>query len=335
MKKILIIYTGGTIGMHHNVKTGVLSPFNFGKIETHLPEVKKLDCKIDFHSFHPPIDSSDVQPGIWVDISKLIEKNYEKYYGFIILHGTDTMAYTASALSYMLENLSKPVILTGSQLPIGAIRTDAKRNLITAIEIASSNIVVPEVCIYFNSQLFRGNRAEKFSSAKFDAFQSINYPMLAEAGVNLVFNESDFLKRSMEDLKVHTQLDHHIGLLKIFPGITPEFVKTCLHAKKIRAVVLETYGSGNAPTAKWFLKEIKEAVKKGLIVLNVSQCSGGAVNQGKYATSIELMKMGVLSGKDMTTEAAITKLMFVLGKNLSKKETETMLQFSLSGELTQ
>ncbi|HKR05196.1 MAG TPA: asparaginase [Bacteroidia bacterium] len=335
MKKILIIYTGGTIGMHHNVKTGVLSPFNFGKIETHLPEVKKLDCKIDFHSFHPPIDSSDVQPGIWVDIAKLIEKNYEKFYGFIILHGTDTMAYTASALSYMLENLSKPVILTGSQLPIGAIRTDAKRNLITAIEIASSNIVVPEVCIYFNSQLFRGNRAEKFSSAKFDAFQSINYPMLAEAGVNLVFNETDFLKRSVEDLKVHSQLDHHIGLLKIFPGITPEFVKTCLHAKKIKAVVLETYGSGNAPTAKWFLKEIKEAVKKGLIILNVSQCSGGAVNQGKYATSIELMKMGVVSGKDMTTEAAVTKLMFVLGKNLPKKETETMLQFSLSGELTQ
>lgn len=321
--------------MHHNVKTGVLSPFNFGKIETHLPEVKKLDCKIDFHSFHPPIDSSDVQPGIWVDIAKLIEKNYEKFYGFIILHGTDTMAYTASALSYMLENLSKPVILTGSQLPIGAIRTDAKRNLITAIEIASSNIVVPEVCIYFNSQLFRGNRAEKFSSAKFDAFQSINYPMLAEAGVNLVFNETDFLKRSVEDLKVHSQLDHHIGLLKIFPGITPEFVKTCLHAKKIKAVVLETYGSGNAPTAKWFLKEIKEAVKKGLIILNVSQCSGGAVNQGKYATSIELMKMGVVSGKDMTTEAAVTKLMFVLGKNLPKKETETMLQFSLSGELTQ
>lgn len=335
MKKILIIYTGGTIGMHHNLKTGVLSPFNFGKIETHLPEVKKLECKIDFHSFHPPIDSSDVQPGIWIDIAKLIEKNYEKYYGFIILHGTDTMAYTASALSYMLENLSKPIILTGSQLPIGAIRTDAKRNLITAIEIASSNMVVPEVCIYFNSQLFRGNRAEKFSSAKFDAFQSINYPMLAEAGVNLVFNEMRFLKRTDEKLTVHTQLDSQIGLLKIFPGITAEFVKTCMHTKKIKALVLETYGSGNAPTAKWFLKEIKQAIDKGMIILNVSQCSGGTVNQGKYATSIELMKMGVISGKDMTSEAAITKLMFLLGKNLSKEQTEKMLQTALSGELTE
>jgi L-asparaginase len=336
MKKILIIYTGGTIGMINDAKKGTLKAFDFGKITEHFPELKRLHCNIGFHSFKTPIDSSNVQPAFWVELAKLIEKEYASYDGFIILHGTDTMAYTASALSFMLENLSKPVILTGSQLPLGAIRTDAKRNLITTVEIAASETVVPEVCIYFNNQLFRGNRTEKYTSSKFDAFNSLNYPLLAEAGVNIEFNADAILKtgKGNSKLKVHTTFDTNVALIKLYPGISKEVIEATLHTKHLKAVLLETFGSGNAPTDKWFIDLLKKAIGKGIIILNVSQCSGGTVEQGKYETSIHLKEIGVTSGLDLTTEAALTKLMFLLGQRLERNETIKLLQKNLRGEIS-
>ncbi len=321
--------------MIHDAKNGTLKPFDFGKITEHLPELKRLHCSIDFHSFKKPIDSSNVQPSFWVELANQVEKNYSNYDGFIVLHGTDTMAYTASALSFMLENLGKPIILTGSQLPLGAIRTDAKRNLITTVEIAASDTVVPEVCIYFNNQLFRGNRTEKYTSSKFDAFHSLNYPLLAEAGVNIQFNADAILKtkKGNTKLKVNTAFNTNVALIKIFPGISKEVMEGTLSAKHLKAVVLETFGSGNAPTDKWFIDLLKKAISKGIIILNVSQCSGGTVEQGKYETSIHLKEIGVISGADLTTESALTKLMFILGQGLTKQEVEKFLQRGLRGEM--
>ena len=317
--------------MIHDAK-GALRPFDFGTITEQLPELKRLNCKIDFHSFKKPIDSSNVQPAFWVELAKHIESKYASYDGFIVLHGTDTMAYTASALSFMLEGLAKPVILTGSQLPLGAIRTDAKRNLITTVEIAVSETVVPEVCIYFNHQLFRGNRTEKYTSSKFDAFNSLNYPLLAEAGVNIEYNAGAILKKGSK-LKVHTSFDTHVALVKLYPGISKEVMEATLGAKNLKAVVLETFGSGNSPTDKWFIETLRKAIGKGIIILNVSQCSGGTVEQGKYETSIQLKEIGVISGADLTTEAALAKLMFLLGQGLKKQETEKLLQKNLRGEM--
>ncbi len=333
MKKILVIYTGGTIGMHHDQK-GVLRPFDFGKINEQVPELKRLDATIHHHAFEELIDSSNVQPQFWVELATLIEKKYAQYDGFVILHGTDTMAYSASALSFMLEHLGKPVIFTGSQLPLGAIRTDAKRNLVTAIELAAADVVIPEVCIYFSSQLFRGNRVEKFTSSQFDAFQSLNYPVLAETGVDIHFNELRILPSPKRKLKVHKQLNPHIGLIRIFPGITGQWMNNVFSTESLKAVVLETYGSGNAPTDKWFIDALQKAIAKGIVILNVSQCSGGRVEQGKYETSYHLKKMGVISGADITTEAALTKLMFLFGQNLERKKIEKLLSQSLRGELT-
>ena len=333
MKKILIIYTGGTIGMHTDHK-GVLRPFDFGKINDQVPELKKLDAVIHHYAFEELIDSSNVQPNFWIELATLIEKKYSQYDGFVILHGTDTMAYSASALSFMLDNLGKPVIFTGSQLPLGAIRTDAKRNLITAIELAATNEVLPEVCIYFSSQLFRGNRVEKFTSSQFDAFQSLNYPMLAETGVDIQFNNLSILPAPKKKLKVHKQLNPHIGLIRIFPGITGQWMNNVLSTQGLKAVVLETYGSGNAPTDKWFIQALQTAIEKGIVILNVSQCSGGKVEQGKYETSYQLKKIGVISGADITTEAALTKLMFLFGQNFDRKKIEKLLQQSLRGEQT-
>lgn len=333
MKKILIIYTGGTIGMHHD-HNGVLKPFDFGRISEHVPELKKLKCKIDYHSFKNLIDSSNVQPPFWIELADIIEKKYKQYDGFIILHGTDTMAYSASALSFMLSNLQKPVIFTGSQLPLGTIRTDARRNLITSIELAIGEILIPEVCIYFNSQLFRGNRAEKFTASKFDAFQSLNYPVLAETGVEIQYNHQNILKRPKKALAVFKNLSSNIGLVRIFPGITEQWMRNACMMEGLKALVLETYGSGNAPTEKWFIKCLSDAIKKGLIVVNVSQCSGGAVQQGKYETSDQLQKIGVVSGRDMTTEAALTKLMFLFGKEKSVEKIIKQFQKSLCGEMS-
>jgi L-asparaginase len=335
LKQILIIYTGGTIGMMHDPSTQTLIPYDFKNLSQKIPELKQFPCEIDFHSFKTPIDSSNVKPELWLELARLIEQSYSKYDGFVILHGTDTMAYTASAVSYLLDNLSKPVIFTGSQLPLDAIRTDAKRNLITTVEIVSGNVNVPEVCIYFSNQLYRGNRSEKYTSSKFDAFHSINYPQLAEAGSTIEYNHAAISKAPNFTFNIlHSAFDTNVALIKIYPGIHPDVMNTTLQTKNLKAAIIETYGSGNAPTDKEFIDVLKKAIDKGIILLNISQCPGGRVEQGKYETSLHLKEIGVISGGDMTTEAAMTKLMFLLGQGLEKKEVEKLLQENLRGELT-
>lgn len=336
--KVLLIYTGGTIGMMQDAKTGQLKPFDFKQLTDQIPELNKFDVTLSAVSFANPIDSSDMQPAVWVDIAKMIEKNYDKVDGFVVLHGSDTMSFTASALSFMLENLNKPVILTGSQLPIGMIRTDGKENLITAIEIAAAKHkgkpVVSEVCIYFEYQLYRGNRTHKFNAEHFQAFQSANYPVLAEAGVHLKYNQSALQKGNGKKLKVHTTLVSDIAILKVFPGITQNVVDAILNTKNIKAVILETFGSGNASTQKGFIDALKKAIDKGIVILNVTQCNAGKVEQGKYATSAAFKKIGVIGSSDITSEAAVAKLMFVLGTTSNKKEIEKLLQKDLRGEMT-
>lgn len=335
---ILLIYTGGTIGMISDAKTGQLKPFNFERLMDEIPELSKFEINIKSHSFRKPIDSSDMQPEIWMELAHLIEEEYTKFDGFVILHGSDTMAYTASALSFMLENLSKPVILTGSQLPIGTIRTDGKENLITAIEIAAAKekgkAIVPEVCVYFEYQLYRGNRTHKFNAAHFRAFESPNYPLLAEAGITIHYNRSDLAKPSTKKLKIHTLLDKRIAILKMFPGITPSVVRAILNAEDIQAIVLESYGSGNVTTEKWFTDELRGAIKAGKIILNITQCAAGRVEQGRYQTSAALAEIGVVGGADMTTEAAVTKLMFLLGNTDNTAQVREQLSMNLRGELT-
>lgn len=336
--KVLLIYTGGTIGMMQDAKTGQLKSFDFKHLSEQIPELNKFDVTLSAVSFDKPIDSSDMQPAIWVEIAQTIEKNYHKVDGFVVLHGSDTMSFTASALSFMLENLNKPVILTGSQLPIGMIRTDGKENLITAIEIAAAKEkgrpVVSEVCIYFEYQLYRGNRTHKFNAEHFQAFQSANYPVLAEAGVHLKYNHGAIQKGNGKPLKVHTSLDPNIAVLKMFPGITKNVVEAILNVKSVKAVILETFGSGNASTQKWFIDALKKAIDKGTIILNVTQCNAGKVEQGKYATSAAFKKIGVIGGADITSEAAVAKLMFVLGKNAGEKEVGKLLKSDLRGEIT-
>jgi L-asparaginase len=336
---VLLIYTGGTIGMIQDLKSGQLRPFDFEHLTDQIPELKKFDTRLSAISFEHPIDSSDMTPEIWAKMALLIEKNYSKYDGFVILHGSDTMAFTASALSFMLENLDKPVILTGSQLPIGIIRTDGKENLITAIEIAAARhknkAVVREVCIYFEYRLYRGNRTHKFNAEHFQAFQSPNYPILAEAGVHLRYNTPALLHPPAgKKLKVHLKMDPRIAILKLFPGITKDFVDAVLNTKGLKGVILETFGAGNCSTAPWFLETLKKASRKGIVMINISQCNAGSVEQGKYETSAGLNKIGVLSGEDMTTEAAVAKLMFVLANTKEKKAIEKQLKNSLRGEMT-
>ncbi len=339
MKKILIIYTGGTIGMVHDSRTGALKPFDFKRLLDHVPELRRFNYTIESISFTPLMDSSNIEPGTWIKLANIIAKAYNEYDGFVILHGTDTMAYTASALSFMLENLGKPVIFTGAQLPIGKIRTDAKENLITAIEIAASgnkkSPAVPEVCIFFDYQLLRGNRSIKYSSEKFEAFRSVNYPPLAEAGVNIRFNHSAISKMLPGKLKLHTSLSNNIAVLKIYPGMPYSFINSVLSSPGLKAVVMETFGTGNAPTDNNFLSALKKAIDKNIIIYNITQCPGGAVAQGLYETSIQLKEIGVIPGGDITTEAAVAKLMFLLGQKFALKEIRKLLQQSLRGEMSE
>lgn len=335
---ILVIYTGGTIGMIRDSESGVLTPFDFDRIYSQMPVLENLLCRIDSHSFDPLIDSSDMNPRFWVELARVIEKNYEAYDGFVVLHGSDTMAYTASVLSFMLENLNKPVVLTGSQLPLGVLRTDGRENFITAIEIAAAREddtpVVPEVCIYFENKLFRGNRTIKFNAENFEAFLSVNYPLLAEVGVHIKFKHQYIRKPNFKKLKVHTALDEKVAILKLFPGVSEHVVKCLLNIEGLKGIVLETYGSGNAPTGAWFLESLENAVNKGVAIMNVTQCKGGSVEPGRYETSYGMHRIGVIGGSDITTEAAISKMMFLIGLGYEGNELAKKLQQPLRGEMS-
>jgi L-asparaginase len=342
MKKktnILLIYTGGTIGMVKDYKTGALRAFNFEELIKNIPELDQLDCSLKGVSFKEPIDSSNMNPKYWALIASIIEDNYEENDGFVVLHGSDTMSYSASALSFMLEHLAKPVIFTGSQLPIGDLRTDAKENLITSIEIAAlqekGKPVVQEVGLYFEYKLYRGNRTTKINAEHFEAFASLNHPPLVESGVHLKVHPNYLVKKPMKNksLIVHKSMDDRVAILKLFPGINLEVVHAVLNIPGLKALILETYGAGNAPMDEWFLNELKLAVKKGLHIINVTQCSGGSVFMGHYETSEKLKEMQLVNGKDITTEAAVAKAMYLLGTGVPDKLFKTIFETSLRGEM--
>ena len=333
---IFIIYTGGTIGMVQD-ESGTFVPFDFELIKRNLPDLSRLDYNLTVHSFNPIIDSSNMTPEIWLQMANLIKQNYENYDGFVILHGSDTMAFSASILSFLLEGLQKPVIFSGSQLPIGEIRTDARENMMTALEIAcakhNGKAIVQEVCILFDNKLFRGNRSFKYNSAKFEAFRSPNYPVLAEAGIHLKYNFDALMNNSDKEFICHNELDNRVGVLKLFPGISPTGIKSILDAD-VRSIVMETFGSGNTTTDKWFLDLLEGAINQGKNILNISQCSVGSVELGRYETSQGLKSIGVLNGYDMTFEAAVTKLMYLQGELQDQQAVAYWVEKDIRGELT-
>jgi len=338
---VLLIYTGGTIGMKADPQDGTLKPFDFSGILEEVPELRKFAMRIDSYAFNPIIDSSDVEPSLWQSLASLIRERYDDYDGFVVLHGTDTMAYSASVLSFMLENLGKPVIFTGSKLPIGEPRTDGKENIISAVEIATAkdshgHPMVPEVCICFNSQLLRGNRSVKVNATGFDAFKSPNYPLLATAGINIKYNNS-FIHYGYDrrkGLTIHTLLDTRVSVLKLHPGITEQAVRDILLGDGSRAVILETYGSGNAPSRPWFLSLVREAASRGKILLNVTQCLSGDVDMDIYATGRALKDAGVICGHDITTESALGKLFYLMGEHADNEKVKDLLEKNLKGEIS-
>ncbi len=336
---ILLIYTGGTIGMIENPETGTLESFNFQHLKDNMPELKKLGYAVSTIQFDPPMDSSEVGPDSWMKLVHIIADNYTLYDGFVILHGTDTMSYTASALSFMLENLSKPVIFTGSQLPIGMLRTDGKENLITAIEIAAAKEngqpLIPEVCIFFENSLMRGNRTSKYNADNFNAFRSYNYPALATAGIHIKYDLAQVYRPvARKPLKPHYLLDRNIAVLKLFPGISISIVESILNIPDLKGVVMETFGSGNAPCDPLFLSLIRQAVERGIVILNVTQCCVGSVEMHRYETGRKLLEAGVISGYDSTTESAVVKMMFLFGHGMTPEEVKDHMSCSLIGEVT-
>ena len=338
-KSVLIIYTGGTIGMVNDPATGALCPFDFEQIAKAVPEIREFGFSINSYTLPEIIDSSDLKPALWADLCQIILDKYDQYSGFVILHGTDTMAYSAAALSFMLNNLTKPVVFTGSQLPIGTIRTDGRENLIAALEIAAATIegkaVVPEVCILFGAKLFRGNRTTKINAENFNAFRSFNYPPLARVGIHIKYEPNLIRKPDpTKPLKPHYLFDTNVVILTLFPGIQESIVTSLLHVPGLKAVVMKTFGSGNAPQKEWFIRQLKEATDRGIIIVNITQCASGAVEMGRYETGMHLLEAGVISGYDSTPECAITKLMFLLGHGLPNKDIRYKMNSCLIGEIT-